>query len=736
MKTLLLTLPFLAWSLTAQAQTAAERDSLLRKLNALPVTANDTTRVNVLNALAFQYWFNKPDTTYLLSQQAYELARTLSFPAGQARALNRMAIAFSQLGDYAKALKLYGRSKEISGELNDTIRIAGTLNNMAYLYMLQGDWQKGLLRIQECYALYKTIAKPDTNLKATILSNIGECFYQLKQLDSARTYYNQALPLAKVANPQLFGSMLYLLGDVALAENNRSRAYSFYQKSIAVLAREDAYIRLNEAYYRLAEFYRKTARKDSTVHYARLSLLYGQKSAFPKGILKSSQLLTELYESQNDTEALRYYKIAVAAKDSLYSQDKMKQLLSLTFEEKQQAQQIEVAKANYRSTVRTYIFIGLLAVLGIIALVLYRTNRQKQRANALLQRQRDEIHAQRTKAENALTELRVTQTQLVQKEKMASLGELTAGIAHEIQNPLNFVTNFSEVSTELVAELRQEREKNRAGVSGERDETVEDEILGDLTQNLQKITHHGGRASAIVRGMLEHSRTGTSEKQRINLNALADEYLKIAYQGLRQSGVPAKDKDQATGTPERGRFNCALVTNFDPTISNVEVMPHELGRVLLNLYNNAFYAVQERTQNQQAGSPDHLEHYQPTVTVSTRFVRKNRPEGATPPAQPTRLGPGEPGGMGGPGAGPGEGVIEIRVSDNGTGISDAVKPKIFQPFFTTKPTGEGTGLGLSLSYDIITKGHQGSLLVHSQEGEGTEFVIQLPTAKVTAQDTV
>ena len=247
-------------------------------------------------------------------------------------------------------------------------------------------------------------------------------------------------------------------------------------------------------------FIRKTAQKDSLLHYAKLSLLYGQKSASPKAVLQSSQLLTKLYKGKNDAEALRYYEIAVAAKDSLYSQDRIKQLLSLTFEEKQQAQEIEAAKAEYRSTVRTYIFIGLLAVLGAIALVLYRNNRQKQRANALLQRQRDEIHEQRTKAENALTELRATQTQLIQKEKMASLGELTAGIAHEIQNPFNFVNNFSEVSAELVTELEEEQQKP------DRDTELETELLDDLKQNLQKITHHGSRASAIVRGMLEHSR--------------------------------------------------------------------------------------------------------------------------------------------------------------------------------------------------------------------------------------
>ena len=267
----------------------------------------------------------------------------------------------------------------------------------------------------------------------------------------------------------------------------------------------------------------------------------------------------------------------------------------------------------------------------------------------------------------ALTELRITQNQLVQSEKMASLGELTAGIAHEIQNPLNFVTNFSDVSTELLTELEEEQQKPT------RDPSLEAEILTDLKQNLQKITHHGQRASGIVRNMLEHSRQSTGERQPTNLNQLADEYLRLAYHGLR-----AKDKT----------FNATITTFFDPSLGQISAVSQDLGRVLLNLFTNAFYAVQKRQQ--EGATPG----YVPTVSVNTLHRSS--------------------------------GEVEIRVRDNGTGIPESVKDKIFQPFFTTKPTGEGTGLGLSLSYDIITKGHDGTLTVETQEGEGTEFIISLP----------
>nr|WP_198174842.1 two-component regulator propeller domain-containing protein [Spirosoma arboris] len=291
--------------------------------------------------------------------------------------------------------------------------------------------------------------------------------------------------------------------------------------------------------------------------------------------------------------------------------------------------------------------------------------KQVQQQNSEILEQKEEIAAQRDHLEQSLTELQSTQTQLIQKEKLASLGELTAGIAHEIQNPLNFVNNFSEVSAELVEELKEE------ALAGNTNDVLA--IADDLSSNLKKINHHGGRASSIVKGMLEHSRTESGEKRPTDLNALADEYLKIAYHGLR-----AKDK---TG------FNCELVTDFDPTLELVEVAPQEIGRVLLNLYNNAFYAVLEKQKMTPA-------NYHPTVSVSTQRS---------------------------------ESGVEIRVQDNGTGIPDGVKVKIFQPFFTTKPTGEGTGLGLSLSYDIITKGHNGTLTVASQPGQGTTFVISLPT---------
>jgi two-component system, NtrC family, sensor kinase len=271
------------------------------------------------------------------------------------------------------------------------------------------------------------------------------------------------------------------------------------------------------------------------------------------------------------------------------------------------------------------------------------------------------LTTQKEELQKTIVELKATQAQLIQSEKMASLGELTAGIAHEIQNPLNFVNNFSEVSNELISEMIDEVKKGN----------VEDAeaIANDIKQNLEKINHHGKRADAIVKGMLQHSRSSSGTKEPTDINALADEYLRLAYHGLR-----AKDKS----------FNATMKTEFDESIGNINITPQDMGRVILNLITNAFYVVNEKQKAR-------VENYEPTVTISTKKTGNK---------------------------------ILISVTDNGSGIPEHIKEKIFQPFFTTKPTGQGTGLGLSLSYDIV-KAHGGELKVETRNDEGTTFIILL-----------
>jgi signal transduction histidine kinase len=378
--------------------------------------------------------------------------------------------------------------------------------------------------------------------------------------------------------------------------------------------------------------------------------------------LKPARMLIDYYQNRNADSTVKYWKLYSAANDSLNNTRTNQQIQMLTLEEDERKRDIETAKIAYRNNIRTGFLLGGVGVFFLVAIVLYRNNGQKQKANIQL--------------EKALVELQNTQSQLIQSEKMASLGELTAGIAHEIQNPLNFVNNFSEVSNELIGELVEEVGK------GNTDEVKL--IAKDVQQNLEKINHHGKRAEAIVKGMLQHSRTSTGKKEPTDINALCDEFLRLAYHGLK-----ARDNS----------FKASFHFEPDNSLPNIHVVPQDIGRVLLNLINNAFQAVSERVKREMANvkgdtssdSPFTF-HFEPLVTVSTKKLGDK---------------------------------IEVSVKDNGPGIPDAIKDKIFQPFFTTKPTGQGTGLGLSLSYDIV-KAHGGELKVETKEGEETTFIIQLP----------
>jgi len=373
--------------------------------------------------------------------------------------------------------------------------------------------------------------------------------------------------------------------------------------------------------------------------------------------------------------AYENYKLYALYRDSLQKKETEKRELQQEFEKKQAIAKAEQEKKDSEAkrvkNLQYFAIAGLLVLLLVIiliALIQWKNNRQRKKTNTLLQSEKEKV-------ESALLELKTTQNQLIQSEKMASLGELTAGIAHEIQNPLNFVNNFSEVNKEMIEELEHERSK----VKGERNEEAENEILQNIKANEEKINHHGRRADAIVKGMLQHSRTSSGQKELTDINALTDEYLRLAYHGLR-----AKDKS----------FNAKFITEFDKNAGKVNIVPQEIGRVILNLINNAFYAVNEKKRLSSDG-------YEPTVTITTRSIQ--------PPS--------------------GGRSVEIRVIDNGGGIPQKNLDKIFQPFFTTKATGHGTGLGLSLAYDIVTKGHNGEIRIESKEGEGSEFIVIIPSTQ-------
>ena len=488
--------------------------------------------------------------------------------------------------------------------------------------------------------------------------NLGRAYFRINKLDSALYFGERAIQDTEQADTKRFlGNMILGLGDVELKKGHFKSAKNYYYNGLTESEKHNNLNGLGLNYTALSKLYLLEKQKDSSLYFAYKALNYFKKNNnvyYDNNISVAFQNLFKCYQLKQQVDsANKYAGLALSAKDEFNQTriNNISEFQNLFFNDRLRLQSLEKEKVINENKIRIIgLGIGLMVIL-IIASILYKNNRQKHKTNALLS--------------STLTNLKATQTQLIQSEKMASLGELTAGIAHEIQNPLNFVNNFSEVSKELLEELNEELAK------GDIEEAKL--ISGDVIQNLEKINHHGKRADAIVKGMLEHSRASSGVKDPTDINKLADEYLRLAYHGLR-----AKDK----------LFNAAMVTNFDEKLPLIRVIPQDIGRVLLNLFNNAFYSVNQKAKT---ASIDYL----PEVTVST-FAEN--------------------------------GKVIIKVKDNGNGIPEAIKDKIMQPFFTTKPTGEGTGLGLSLSYDIVVKGHGGNIVVDTMEGEFTAFTVSVPVS--------
>ena len=668
MKTLTFTLLLTLFGSSIFAQNVQGRlkiDSLKRQLT---IAKHDTSRVLIMVQLCNSYRVPQPDSALFLGQQTVKLAQNIHFPKGEIQALAHMGRVQLDIGSLPKSLEIQFRALQIAEDNHLPAEKALPLGYIGSIYFTLENHPKAISYYRQAMVIYE--ANHNYPQVRTQKMNIGNAFEKMNQLDSALYYEEQAYEdMARAGNginPIVFRN----LGNIQAKLGNNRLAMEYYRKGLQAQGGSGGRV-TSIALNQIAKLYQKENQLDSSIYYARKGLEESELTSFKEGILDNSTLLSELYEAKDPIKAFYYHKVAAAAKDSLFGPKQLQALQTIVVDEqvrqREMEAQREAQKIAYQTQLKQYAFLAGLGVLLLIAFILYRTNKQQKKANNLLHRQKEEINLQRHKAEKALTELKATQTQLIQKEKLASLGELTAGIAHEIQNPLNFVNNFSELSVELAKELKVERLKVRE----ERDEELENELVDDLIQNQEKINHHGKRASSIVKGMLEHSRQSTGERQLTDINQLTDEYLRLAYHGFR-----AKDNG----------FNSDYELVSDANLPNIEVVPQEIGRVLLNLINNAFYAVNERAKQ---GEVD----YQPNVTVSTQAV---------------------------------DNQLEIRIQDNGMGIPDRIKSKIFQPFFTTKPTGEGTGLGLSLAYDIVTKGHGGTLEVETKEGEGTTFIVKLP----------
>jgi two-component system NtrC family sensor kinase len=495
-------------------------------------------------------------------------------------------------------------------------------------------------------------------------------YYNIKKTDSAAFYIRKALDWAIKAN-RLYDICFSInqLGDFTLINGHTDERLKlrYYRGALALsqLTNDVSSIYITSG--SLANFY-LDKNIDSALFYAYKAYHVGSRMSIQNEAPFVDVIARAYTQKRNIDSAVKYLKLYDTLNTQLYNNKSMVRAQAITFAQKQKEQKAEAYSIALKNSRQRWILAIVIVFLLLIALMFWRNNRLSRKSNALLAQQKRQT-------ELTLADLRSTQQQLIQSEKMASLGEVTAGIAHEIQNPLNFVNNFSEVNREMLEELKDENEKPKA----ERDEKLVAELINDLIENEQKITQHGKRADGIVKSMLEHSRVSTGQKELTDLNKLVDEYLKLAYRSLQ-----AKEK-----TLNAAPVTIGMVTAFDGNLPPVNIIPQDIGRVLLNLFNNAFYAVQ---QKQLTAGPD----YKPAVEVTT----------FTSP--------------------PGGGGLGVKVKDNGIGIPDNIKGKIMQPFFTTKPTGQGTGLGLSLSYDIIVKEHGGQLTATSEEGEFTQFEISIP----------
>jgi signal transduction histidine kinase len=605
----------------------------------------------------------------MYADKASELAKQINFSRGEIRAMHSKSAILETNGDMPGALELGFSGLEMAEKQNLLLEASMCLTQIGNIFYDLNDNTRAISFYQRAVPINEAIKdQPGAEYwRWQTEVNLGTVFMLNHQLDSSFAHLQKAF-VETLHNDYWHPVYLMFFGQLQFEIGKQDTGLNYLRESIKIFENNNDPYSTSDACRIIAACFKEKNEIDSTIYYAGKALFKAQTINYKTSILDASKLLAEVYESKDIKQALYFRKVFDTTNNILYGPDKVKSLQKTLSDEQDRQRKAEAERIAYQNQIRQYTLGGGLVVFVLIGFILYRNNLQKKKANTLLQYQKEKV-------ESTLQELKSTQTQLIQSEKMASLGELTAGIAHEIQNPLNFVNNFSEVNKELLIEMKDEMNKGNIDDANA--------IANDIIGNEEKINLHGKRADSIVKGMLQHSRKSSGQKEPTDINALCDEYLRLSYHGLR-----AKDKE----------FNAEIKTDFDADLSSgegkINIVPQDIGRVLVNLFNNAFYAVNEKKKNTD-------ESYQPLVSIQTKKINDK---------------------------------VEIKVEDNGNGIPQNIVDKIFQPFFTTKPTGSGTGLGLSLSYDII-KAHGGEIKVETKEGEarpddtvgrGSEFIIQLP----------
>jgi signal transduction histidine kinase len=613
---------------------------------------NDSVKAGIMLNLAENLMYSDPDSAIYYGEKALALAEKEKLVHVQTGAMGFIGNTLMNGGDLPRALELGFQAMEMAKDL--PIRVAGigpTYDNIGWIYYLIGDYEKASFYFTKMI----NMGVADEVGVAFGYKNMAMVYEKLNMLDSAMICLDISMQKFSTINHSFFPTVYpvtpgwhNLRAKVYLKQNKPELALKDLFATLRMTLQNDEAFHSANTYNDISVYYKQYNNTDSIIYYAEKGLAEARRISYSEGVLNASEILAEQYESLDITKALHYHKLATKTRGGIYGAGNIQIMRDMIAQNEKRQRELEEATLENRNKIRLNTLLGSLFTLLVVALLLFRNNRIK--------------HKSKQNIEKAFDQLKSTQSQLIQSEKMASLGELTAGIAHEIQNPLNFVNNFSEVNKELMHELIEEIEKGNI--------TEVKEIIQDAILNQDKINHHGKRAESIVKGMLQHSRTNSGLKELADINALCDEFLRLAYHGLR-----AKDKS----------FNADFDLVIDENLPKIKIIPQDIGRVLLNLINNAFYAVAQKAQ-------ENIDDFKPKVVVRTKKLND---------------------------------AVEIRVVDNGNGIPENIKDKIFQPFFTTKPTGKGTGLGLSLSYDII-KAHGGELRVKTIEREGSDFIISIP----------
>jgi two-component system NtrC family sensor kinase len=657
-------------------------DSILKLI---PAEKTDTGKVRKLIEVGrlMNFGMVKNDSSQLYLQQAVDLSKKINSKPLEAEATFYLANYLVNSANNPRALVLSLQNLKLIEQLKKEQGIEITLTQdrnlkffqtrlLVFIYSNIRDYEKQLEYVRQMQAIYASMLQQQPgvseNYKFTLYFNQANAFENLKNPDSAFYYLSKLYDaVAKDGDAQWRALVSNALGTHYKKQNNEDSAMLYSRKALAPAIESNRTDILTAAELRIGELFEKKGQIDSAFYYSRRALNRLSSLNLPTILQDANKQLSDLFKSAGRYDsAYKYLLDFVILKDSLYDFSKIAEARNFAFNQTLVDQQVEQAKkeAIQQANARTkmYALAGVIAFILLATFLLMYNLKQKREANVLLTRQKEEI-------QNSLSALREAQAQLIQSEKMASLGELTAGIAHEIQNPLNFVTNFSEVNSELIDELMEE-------IDNEDLAAVKSTAI-IIKENESKINHHGKRADSIVKSMLQHSRSSNGKKEATDINALCDEYLRLSYHGLR-----ARDKS----------FNASLQSEYDASIGMINIVPSDIGRVIMNLFTNAFYAVNEK----QKLIAENEASFEPTVSIITNSILVS-----------------------------GSRAVEIRITDNGNGIPQKILEKIFQPFFTTKPTGSGTGLGLSLSYDII-KNHGGTLKVETKEKEFTSFIITLP----------